>query len=70
MEMMKITRSTGKPKNTGYQSYFEAFVEDKPNYSSESTEEKENAFNQALLYIVFLASPILLVLLYVAIKQV
>lgn len=69
MEMMKVTRSTVPPINTGYQSYFEAFVEDKADYTSGRTEEKEDALNQAVLYVVFLASPILLVLLLVAIKR-
>lgn len=66
MEMMKVTRST--PKNTGYQSYFEAFVEDKPNYTTESSAENEDTLNQALLYMILLASPILLVVLFAAIR--
>ncbi|XP_021752447.1 uncharacterized protein LOC110717952 isoform X1 [Chenopodium quinoa] len=68
MEMLKVTKSTAPPKNTGYQSYFEAFVEDKADYTLGSAEEKDDTFNQAALYVVFLASPILLVLLLVAIR--
>ncbi|XP_021762326.1 uncharacterized protein LOC110727093 isoform X1 [Chenopodium quinoa] len=70
MEMLKVTKSTAPPKNTGYQSYFEAFVEDKVDYTLGSAEEKDDTFNQAALYVVFLASPILLVLLLVAIRGV
>ncbi|KAJ4711520.1 Cytochrome C oxidase subunit [Melia azedarach] len=32
MEMMKVTNSKFSTRNTGYRSYFEAFVEDKTNY--------------------------------------
>lgn len=70
MEMLKVNKSTVPPKSTGYSSYFEAFVGDEANYTPESTEEKEDSLSQALLYIVFLASPILLVLLFVAMKKV
>ncbi|XP_021837155.2 uncharacterized protein [Spinacia oleracea] len=67
MEMMKV-RSSAPPKNIGYESYFEAFVEDKEDYNLGSAEEKDDALYQAFLYVVFLTSPILLVLLLVAIK--
>lgn len=70
MEMLKVTKSNAPRKNTGYHSYFEAFVEDKAINTSESTQEKEDALRQAVLYIVFLVSPILLLLLFVAIKRV
>ena len=70
MEMLKVTRSSTPPKNTGYQSYFEAFVEDEAINTPGSTEEKDDALNQAVLYIVFLASPIILLLLFVATKRV
>lgn len=70
MEMLKVNKSTVPPKSTGYSSYFEAFVGDEANYTPESTEEKEDALSQAVLYIVFLAAPILLVLLFVAMKKV
>jgi len=68
MEMMKVTRSTVSPRNTGYQNYFEAFVEDKENYASGRTESEEDALNQAIPYIVFFASPIILVILIAASK--
>ncbi|XP_058079971.1 uncharacterized protein LOC131228156 isoform X2 [Magnolia sinica] len=60
MEMMKIT-SSFPPKTTGYQSYFEAFVKDKANYSP-TKEENEDALRQTLPYIMLLVSPILIVL--------
>ncbi|KAL9247747.1 hypothetical protein vseg_021147 [Gypsophila vaccaria] len=68
MEMLKVTKSTLSPKNTGYGSYFEAFVEDKPSYTSGSTDVTDDGVSQALPYIIFLASPILLVLLAAARK--
>ncbi|CAJ1933582.1 unnamed protein product [Sphenostylis stenocarpa] len=49
MEMMKMT--TGSPfylKNTGYQNYFDAFVEKKSNYTPEDGLVQENAMNQVL----------------------
>ncbi|GAB4827834.1 hypothetical protein Ancab_034719 [Ancistrocladus abbreviatus] len=68
MEMMKVRRSI--PRSTGYQKYFEAFVEDKVDYTPASTETEEGDLVQALPYIIFLASPILLVLLIAATKRI
>ncbi|RYR69770.1 hypothetical protein Ahy_A03g016322 isoform A [Arachis hypogaea] len=54
MEMMKV--NTGSPfylKNTGYQNYFDAFVEDKQRYTQDGVAQ-ENAMTQAFLYIIFL----------------
>lgn len=66
MEMMKIS-SYSKP--TGYQNYFEAFVEDKPNYIPAKEEETEGSHIQALPYILFLIFPIFLVL-FIVVKKV
>ncbi|XVF84090.1 hypothetical protein PTKIN_Ptkin16aG0546800 [Pterospermum kingtungense] len=44
MEMMKFTGSNVPLNNTGYQNYFEAFVEDKANYSVEGAEEAREGF--------------------------
>ncbi|RDY01320.1 hypothetical protein CR513_15364, partial [Mucuna pruriens] len=47
MEMMKV--ATGSPfylKNTGYQNYFDAFVENKSNYPQEDGPVQESAMNQ------------------------
>ncbi|KAL0429195.1 UNVERIFIED_CONTAM: hypothetical protein Sradi_0545500 [Sesamum radiatum] len=66
MEMMKITSSTRSPLNTGYQNYFEAFLQDKTNYSLKEDQVDEGGLNQALPYVVFLISPIVIVLLIAA----
>lgn len=59
MEMMKVT-SQLPLKNTGYQNFFEAFIEDKANYS---LKDNEVELGQALPYIIFLVSPIFIVFL-------
>ncbi|KAF8398299.1 hypothetical protein HHK36_017226 [Tetracentron sinense] len=68
MEMMKLTRTSFSPKATDYQNYFEAFIEDKANYPLRGAEDKEDALSQVLPYIMFLASPILIVL-FIAIQK-
>ncbi|KAL8496151.1 hypothetical protein ACS0TY_020026 [Phlomoides rotata] len=60
MEMMKVKSSSRSPRTTGYQNYFDAFVEDKTNYT---LEEDEGGLTQALPYIIFLVSPIFMVFL-------
>lgn len=67
MEMLRVTRSGASPRNTGYQKYFEAFVDDKEGYTSAET-QSEDGITQALPYLLFLAFPILLVLLFAASK--
>ena len=70
MEMMKVT--TGSPfylKNTGYQNYFDAFIEDKSKYQQDGVVQ-ENAMNQIFLYILFLVSPIFVVLLVAVQKRI
>ncbi|THG10584.1 hypothetical protein TEA_005669 [Camellia sinensis var. sinensis] len=69
MEMMKMKSTTLSPINTGYQDYFEAFIEDKANHGLKDAEVEESALNQALPYIIFLASPILVVLLVAAVQK-
>lgn len=64
MEMMKET--TGSQfylKNSDYQNYFDAFVENKSNYPGGDGPVQESAMNQVLPYILFLVSPIFVVLL-------
>ncbi|OMO95350.1 hypothetical protein CCACVL1_05427 [Corchorus capsularis] len=69
MEMMKVKGSNLSLKNTGYQNYFEAFIEDKANYTLEGAEIPEfGALNQALPYMIFLLSPIVAVL-FIAIQK-
>ncbi|KAL0425687.1 UNVERIFIED_CONTAM: hypothetical protein Sradi_1103500 [Sesamum radiatum] len=66
MEMMKVTSSTRSPLSTGYQNYFEAFLQDKTNYSLKEDQVDEGGLNQALPYVVFLVSPVVIVLLIAA----
>ncbi|KAK7312315.1 hypothetical protein VNO77_36089 [Canavalia gladiata] len=71
MEMMKV--KTGSPfylKNLGYQSYFDAFIEKKSNYPIEDGLIQESAMNQVLPYILFLLSPIFVVLLIAVQKRI
>ncbi|XP_059651950.1 uncharacterized protein LOC132299400 isoform X2 [Cornus florida] len=63
MEMMKVRDSYLSPLKMGYQNFFEAFLEDKSNYPLKEPEVKEGELDQALPYIIFLASPILIILL-------
>ncbi|XP_042517543.1 uncharacterized protein LOC122091593 [Macadamia integrifolia] len=63
MEMMKITGSSLSQKTTGFQNYFEAFIEDKPEYIQGGSKDEQNSLIEALPYILFLVSPIFLVLL-------
>ncbi|KAM4072720.1 hypothetical protein ACB094_11G160400 [Castanea mollissima] len=71
MEMMKVT--TSSPfylKNTGYQNFFEAFVENKSNYPLKEAEIEEGSLNQVLPYIIFLLSPIIAILLIAIQKRI
>lgn len=68
MEMMKVRGSTNSPKATGYQNYFDAFVEDKADYPLKEAEVDEGTLSQALPYIIFLVSPVFIVLLIAALK--
>lgn len=64
--MMKVTSLNRFPINTGYQNYFNAFVQQKTNYSLKESEVDEGGFNQAIPYFIFLVSPIFVVLLIAA----
>ncbi|KAK4548405.1 hypothetical protein RGQ29_032795 [Quercus rubra] len=71
MEMMKVT--TSSPfylKNTGYQNFFEAFVENKSNYPLKEAEIEEGSLSQVLPYIIFLVSPIFAILLIAIQKRI
>lgn len=65
MEMMKVSGSKLSPADTGYQSYFEAFVKEETKYSPEEGKVDEGAWKQAIPYMVFLLSPILIVVIMV-----
>ncbi|XP_065868438.1 uncharacterized protein [Euphorbia lathyris] len=67
MERLKVTGSNFLPESTDYQNYFDAFIEDKINYSLGETQSEEGTFKQALPYIFFLASPIFIVV-FIAIQ--
>lgn len=67
MEMMKVTTSSFSQR-TGYETYFEAFVENKDNYTSADEEQNEGALRQGLPYIIFLMSPIFFVL-FIAVRK-
>ncbi|XP_010908205.1 uncharacterized protein [Elaeis guineensis] len=67
MEMMKVTSSSFSPR-TGYETYFEAFVENKDNYTSADEEQNEGALRQGLPYIIFLMSPVFFVL-FIAVRK-
>lgn len=70
MEMMKVTTSTPfSLNNTGYQNFFEAFLQNKSNYPLEEVEIEEGALSQVLPYIIFLVSPIFAVLLIAVQKR-
>ncbi|CAK9175092.1 unnamed protein product [Ilex paraguariensis] len=65
MKMMKVTGSSFPLVSMGYQNYFEAFIEDKANYPLKEPEDKEGALSQALLpYIIFLVSPIFILVFF------
>ncbi|PON74387.1 cytochrome C oxidase subunit [Parasponia andersonii] len=70
MEMMKFTTTSPYLKNTGYQNYFEAFVENKSNYPLKEVEDDVGSLSQTLPYIFFLVSPIFLVLLIAVQKRI
>ncbi|KAF2323783.1 hypothetical protein GH714_036900 [Hevea brasiliensis] len=62
MDMMKVSGSNFLPKSTGYQNYFEAFIEDKSNYPLGVAGSEDDALAQTLPYVFLLASPIFIVL--------
>ncbi|XP_054816036.1 uncharacterized protein LOC129315909 [Prosopis cineraria] len=71
MEMMKVTTVSPFSWNTGYQNYFDAFVENKSNYTSqEDLNVQERALNQVLPYLLFLISPIFIVIIIALQKRI
>ncbi|PNT52291.1 hypothetical protein POPTR_001G024200v4 [Populus trichocarpa] len=62
MEKLKFTGSNFSPTSTGYQYYFEKFVEDKTSYPQGEAGIEIGVLNQALPYMIFLVSPIFMVL--------
>ncbi|KAG8391151.1 hypothetical protein BUALT_Bualt01G0158000 [Buddleja alternifolia] len=67
MEMLKVRSLNRSPRSTGYQNYFEAFLQNNTNYAvKEEGEVDEGAMSQAIPYVIFLLSPIFMVLLIAA----
>ncbi|XP_034229082.1 uncharacterized protein LOC117638096 [Prunus dulcis] len=69
MEMMKLTGSSPW-KNTGFQNYFEAFIENKSDFVLKEAEGEVGTLSQTLPYIIFLVSPIFVVLLIALQKRI
>ncbi|XP_073154930.1 uncharacterized protein [Henckelia pumila] len=70
MEMMKVGSSNGSPLSSGYQNYFEAFVKDKKDYPLPEAAVDEGSMSaQALPYIIFLLSPVIIVSLIAAFQH-
>jgi hypothetical protein len=62
MEFMKV-KSSYLSRTTGYEMYFDSFVDNKEVYTSAKAEPKDAEVTQILPYIVFLVSPLVAVLL-------
>ncbi|XP_020591604.1 uncharacterized protein LOC110032349 isoform X1 [Phalaenopsis equestris] len=67
MEMMKV-KNTNVPIKTGYEDYFEALVNNQVSYTPSIEEQNERVLEQVFPYIVFLLSP-MLIILYVIVKK-
>lgn len=67
MEMLKVQGSSFMQINPGYEDYFEAFVKkDKVDYKVKEEDGETMGINETLLYVILLASPILLVFVVAA----
>ncbi|KAJ0837558.1 hypothetical protein HanRHA438_Chr16g0779501 [Helianthus annuus] len=69
MEMLKVTSSSVPKRKTGYQNFFDAFVENKNNLSANEIEGEDDAVTQALPYVIFLVSPIFMILVIAVQKR-
>ncbi|XP_004301499.1 PREDICTED: uncharacterized protein LOC101310425 isoform X1 [Fragaria vesca subsp. vesca] len=69
MEMMKLTKASPW-RNTDYQNFFEAFIDNKSDYVLEDGEVEVGTLSQILPYILFLVSPIFIVLLIAIQKRI
>lgn len=67
MEMMKVT-SSSLSRTTGYEYYFDAFIEKKADLSTTDEGPGESVLGQALPYFVLLVSPIFFVL-FLAVRK-
>lgn len=66
--MMKASGSSIIRK-TGYETYFDAFVENNDDYSPTKEEQEESTLRQGLPYIMFLSSPVLFIIFLAARKS-
>lgn len=65
--MLKVQGSSFMQINPGYEDYFEAFVKkDKVDYKVKEEDGETMGINETLLYVILLASPILLVFVVAA----
>lgn len=64
--MMKVSSMNRSPISSGYEDYFDAFVEKKTYSTLKEDAVEEDGFNQALPYFIFLITPIFIVLLVAA----
>lgn len=70
MEMLKVSKVSSS-STTGYENYFEAFLEEKTNYIPVEDEQREDeTLKQVLPYIFFLLSPICILLVIIARKTI
>lgn len=70
MEMLKVS-SVSSSSTTGYENYFDAFLEEKPNYSPvEDGQKEEDTLKQVLPYIFFLLSPVFILLVIIGRKAI
>lgn len=67
--MMKVSMKSSKSRPTGYQGYFEAFVEDRGDYAMGLEEKNEDVMKEILPYLILLVAPIFLIVLIAARKS-
>ncbi|XP_049931647.1 uncharacterized protein LOC116246308 isoform X2 [Nymphaea colorata] len=69
MEMMKVRSLSTSPKATGFQNYFDAFVDDQSNYSIPKEEKEDGMIMEVVPYFIFLLTPIVFLLL-IAVRKI
>lgn len=67
--MMKV-EDTSLPIKTGYEDYFGVFVDNKISYSPSIEEQNERVLEQVFPYLIFLLSPLLIILLLLVKKSI
>ncbi|KAF3794710.1 hypothetical protein EJ110_NYTH06749 [Nymphaea thermarum] len=69
MEMMKVRSLSTSPKATGYQNYFDAFVDDQSTYSISKEEKEDGMIMEIVPYLILLLTPIVFLLL-IAVRKI